>query len=170
MTTPLGFLQVAQKIGDHAPVGAVFHNRRFTGEVLAAERSWPRSGHHAHHLAARSRGDNAHAFADAFIFMARREEKFIGRPASYGCIRMKSNDVADLYNQLTSARSSKSFRIVCRKSRRPKISAGIPERERGAERHSCPWREKHFKRARAAFGRSRLKHCCKFVRQLQLNF
>src|SRR6202163_557056 len=35
MTTPLGFLQVAQKIGDHAPTGAVFHNRRWTGEVLA---------------------------------------------------------------------------------------------------------------------------------------
>ena len=34
MTTPLGYLQVAQKIGDHAPVGAVFHNRRFTGEIL----------------------------------------------------------------------------------------------------------------------------------------
>jgi hypothetical protein len=29
MATPLGMLQVAQKIGDHAPVGAVFHNRRF---------------------------------------------------------------------------------------------------------------------------------------------
>src|SRR5919201_2243477 len=26
MTTPLGFLQVAEKIGDHAPVGAVFRN------------------------------------------------------------------------------------------------------------------------------------------------
>src|ERR1700733_13813288 len=34
MTTPLGFLQVAEKIGDHAPVGAVFHNRRFTGEII----------------------------------------------------------------------------------------------------------------------------------------
>ena len=32
MTTPLGFLQVIQKIGDHAPAGAVFHNRRWTGE------------------------------------------------------------------------------------------------------------------------------------------
>src|SRR5260370_23960990 len=35
MTTPLGYLTVAQKIGDNAPVGAVFHNRRFTGEILA---------------------------------------------------------------------------------------------------------------------------------------
>ena len=34
MATPLGTLQVAQKIGDHAPTGAVFHNRRFTGEIL----------------------------------------------------------------------------------------------------------------------------------------
>ena len=25
MATPLGWLQVAEKIGDHAPVGAVFH-------------------------------------------------------------------------------------------------------------------------------------------------
>src|SRR5256885_965714 len=31
---PLGFLQVAQKIGDNARGGAVFHNRRWTGEVL----------------------------------------------------------------------------------------------------------------------------------------
>ena len=34
MTTPLGYFAVAQKIGDHAPVGAVFHSRRFTGEIL----------------------------------------------------------------------------------------------------------------------------------------
>ena len=34
MTTPLGYLAVEKKIGDNAPVGAVFHNRRLTGEVL----------------------------------------------------------------------------------------------------------------------------------------
>ena len=34
MTTPLGYFAIAQKIGDHAPVGAVFHSRRFTGEIL----------------------------------------------------------------------------------------------------------------------------------------
>src|SRR5438093_13344032 len=35
MTTPLGYLAVAQKIVDHAPIAAVFHNRRFTGELIA---------------------------------------------------------------------------------------------------------------------------------------
>jgi hypothetical protein len=34
MTTPLGYLMVAKKIGDNAPVGAVFRNRQWTGEIL----------------------------------------------------------------------------------------------------------------------------------------
>src|SRR5947208_16299150 len=38
MTTPLGYLAVEQKIGHNAPTGAVFHNRRFTGEVRSEER------------------------------------------------------------------------------------------------------------------------------------
>ena len=32
--TPLGKLEVASKIGDAAPLGAVFKDRRFTGEVI----------------------------------------------------------------------------------------------------------------------------------------
>ena len=101
MTTPLGFLQVAQKIGDHAPVGAVFHKRRFTGEVLQPNAPgrdpittriiWLRGLEAA----------NAHAFARCIYIHGTPQEKFIGRPASYGCIRMKSSDVAELYNRLT---------------------------------------------------------------------
>src|SRR5579862_384818 len=33
-TTPVGNLEVAQKIGDNAPMGAVFKGRRWTGEIL----------------------------------------------------------------------------------------------------------------------------------------
>lgn len=100
MTTPLGFLQVAQKIGDHAPVGAVFHNRRFTGEVLQPNAPgrdpvitriiWLRG----------LEAQNAHAFARCIYIHGTPQEKAIGRPASYGCIRMKSKDVTALYDQL----------------------------------------------------------------------
>jgi lipoprotein-anchoring transpeptidase ErfK/SrfK len=100
MTTPLGYLQVAQKIGDHAPTGAVFHNRRFTGEILSPNAPgrdpvitriiWLRG----------LEEQNAHAFARCIYIHGTPEEKTIGKPASYGCIRMKSKDVADLYNQL----------------------------------------------------------------------
>lgn len=100
MTTPLGFLQVAQKIGDHAPVGAVFRNRRFTGEILKPNSPgrdpvitriiWLRG----------LQASNAHAFSRCIYIHGTPEERFIGRPASYGCIRMKSRDVAALYAQV----------------------------------------------------------------------
>jgi lipoprotein-anchoring transpeptidase ErfK/SrfK len=100
MTTPLGFLQVAKKIGDHAPVGAVFHNRRFTGEILAPNAPgrdpittriiWLRG----------LEPGNARAFARCIYIHGTPQENLIGRPASYGCIRMKSMDVAALYNQM----------------------------------------------------------------------
>jgi lipoprotein-anchoring transpeptidase ErfK/SrfK len=100
MTTPLGFLQVAQKIGDHAPVGAVFHNRRFTGEIIKPNAPgrdpvitriiWLRG----------LQASNAHAFSRCIYIHGTPEEKLIGRPASYGCIRMKSRDVAALYAQV----------------------------------------------------------------------
>jgi lipoprotein-anchoring transpeptidase ErfK/SrfK len=100
MTTPLGYLAVEKKIGDNMPVGAVFHNRRLTGEVLQANAPgrdpittriiWLRG----------LEAQNAHAFQRCIYIHGTPEEKKIGRPASYGCIRMKSKDVAELYNQV----------------------------------------------------------------------
>jgi L,D-transpeptidase catalytic domain len=100
MTTPLGYLAVEKKIGDNVPVGAVFHNRRLTGEVLQPNTPgrdpittriiWLRG----------LEAQNAHAFQRCIYIHGTPEEKKIGRPASYGCIRMKAKDVAELYNQV----------------------------------------------------------------------
>jgi L,D-transpeptidase catalytic domain len=100
MTTPLGYLAVEKKIGDNVPVGAVFHNRRLTGEILQPNAPgrdpittriiWLRG----------LEAQNAHAFQRCIYIHGTPEEKKIGRPASYGCIRMKSKDVAELYNQV----------------------------------------------------------------------
>ena len=100
MTTPLGYLAVEKKIGDNVPVGAVFHKRRLTGEVLQPNAPgrdpittriiWLRG----------LEPQNAHAFQRCIYIHGTPEEKKIGRPASYGCIRMKSKDVAELYNQV----------------------------------------------------------------------
>ena len=100
MATPLGILQVAQKIGDRAPVGAVFHNRRFTGEILQPNAPgrdpivtriiWLRG----------LEATNAHAYNRGIYIHGTPQEKNIGQPASYGCIRMKSSDVTELYAQL----------------------------------------------------------------------
>jgi lipoprotein-anchoring transpeptidase ErfK/SrfK len=100
MTTPLGYLAIEKKIGDNAPTGAVFHNRRFTGEVVQPNAPgrdpvttriiWLRG----------LEAQNAHAFQRCIYIHGTPEEKRIGRPASYGCIRMKSTDVAALYDRV----------------------------------------------------------------------
>jgi hypothetical protein len=100
MTTPLGYLAVEKKIGDNVPVGAVFHKRRLTGEVLQPNAPgrdpittriiWLRG----------LEAQNAHAYQRCIYIHGTPEEKKIGQPASYGCIRMKSKDVAELYDQV----------------------------------------------------------------------
>ena len=100
MATPLGWLQVAEKIGDHAPPGAVFHNRRFTGEVI------PPNAPGRDPIVTRIiwlRGlekSNANAFNRGIYIHGTPQEKNIGKPASYGCVRMSSKDVTAVYTQI----------------------------------------------------------------------
>lgn len=98
--TPLGRLQVAKKIGDKAPLGSVFKSRRPTGEVIKPNTPgrdpivtriiWL-TGKESH---------NRNAFRRTIYIHGTPEERRLGAPASYGCIRMSSRDVADLYNRI----------------------------------------------------------------------
>ena len=44
--------------------------------------------------------NNAHAFKRCIYIHGTNEENLIGKPASFGCIRMRSADVFSLYSQL----------------------------------------------------------------------
>ena len=98
--TPLGTLFVSAKIGDRLPVGAVIKNRIPTGEIVAADVPgrdpivsrviWLR-GMEAQNLRARDRCIYIHGTP---------EERRIGKPASFGCIRMRSRDIIDLYDRV----------------------------------------------------------------------
>lgn len=99
--TPLGRLKVSQKIGDELPPGAVLKHRVPTGEVLRpnapgrdpiVSRILWLDGEEAGNQNAHARGVYIHGTPD---------EKRLGRPASYGCIRMKSSDVIELYSATT---------------------------------------------------------------------
>ena len=100
MTTPLGYLMVAKKIGDNAPVGAVFHHRRLTGEVLQPNAPGRDPVTTRIIWLTGLEAQNAQAFHRGIYIHGTPEEKTIGRPASYGCIRMKASDVAVLYDQV----------------------------------------------------------------------
>lgn len=98
--TPLGRLQVAKKIGGNAPIGSVFKNRRPTGEILKpnAPGRDPVVTRILWLTGTESR--NRNTFGRTIYIHGTPEERRLGAPASYGCIRMGSKDVADLYNRI----------------------------------------------------------------------
>ena len=98
--TPLGTLFVSAKFGDNLPPGAVIKNRVPTGELVAtnapgrdaivARVIWLR-GMEAQNRGARDRCIYIHGTP---------EERRIGKPASFGCVRMRSRDVIALYSSV----------------------------------------------------------------------
>src|SRR5260370_36914564 len=98
--TPLGELEVADKIGDGAPAGTVFKDRRRTGEVIPVDAPG-RDPIVTRIIWLRGReAQNANAFRRDIYIHGTPEERNIGRPASYGCIRMRSVDIINLYSQV----------------------------------------------------------------------
>ena len=98
--TPLGRHRVCEKIGDHLAAGSVIRNRNATGEILPVNapgrdpivtRILWLEGLEERNANARSRGIYIHGTV---------EEAKIGTPVSYGCIRMKSHDVLELFELL----------------------------------------------------------------------
>jgi lipoprotein-anchoring transpeptidase ErfK/SrfK len=96
--TPAGTMKVRKKIGANAPSGAVFKSRQPTGEILAVDAPgrdpivtriiWLDG------LESRNR----HAFDRCIYIHGTPEERNIGTPASFGCIRMRSRDVIELFD------------------------------------------------------------------------
>ena len=96
--TPLGLLEVASKVGAGAPEGAVFKSQRFTGEILRPNAPG-RDPIVTRILHLRGlEASNARAFDRGIYIHGTPEEWKIGRPASYGCIRMRSRDVVRVFD------------------------------------------------------------------------
>jgi lipoprotein-anchoring transpeptidase ErfK/SrfK len=96
--TPLGQLEIAKKIGDNAAPGAVFKDRRRTGEIVLPD-SPGRDPIVTRVLWLRGlEPQNANAFTRDIYIHGTPEERLIGTPASYGCIRMRSSDIINLYD------------------------------------------------------------------------
>jgi L,D-transpeptidase catalytic domain len=95
--TPMGHLLVANKIGATAPLGAVFRRRHFSGEVLSPNAPgrdpivsriiWLRG----------LEGQNRNAYNRCIYIHGTPQEDLLGKKASYGCIRMRSSDVIELF-------------------------------------------------------------------------
>jgi len=98
--TPLGQFVIRKKIGKGCPLGTVFKTRVPTGEVLKPNAPgrdpivtrilWLDGREH----------QNIHAFTRCIYIHGTPQENLLGKPVSYGCIRMRSKDVASLADSL----------------------------------------------------------------------
>lgn len=98
--TPIGKLMVKAKIGMGQPLGTVFKSRTPTGEVL------PPNAPGRDPIVTRIlwleglEPSNRNAFARCIYIHGTPQESLLGRAASFGCIRMRSVDVAALCSRI----------------------------------------------------------------------
>ena len=98
--TPLGALQVAEKIGSSVREGTVFKERRPTREVLAPNAPgrdpivtrilWLRG----------LESQNQNSYKRYIYIHGTPEERLLGKPVSWGCIRMASKDVVRVFEAI----------------------------------------------------------------------
>ena len=105
--TPLGLHQVRAKIGHNAPINTVFIGRRATGEIydesLAVnhpQRDWILS--RILWLSGKEIGVNRLGNVDSmqrYIYIhGTPDSEPMGRPLSHGCIRMRNQDLIELFD------------------------------------------------------------------------
>lgn len=108
--TPLGAHRIRACIGADAPPGAVFVGRRPTGEIYSSElaarfpqRDWILS--RILWLCGEEKGINRGANVDSqrrYIYIhGTPDTEPMGVPLSHGCIRMRNQDVIDLFARVT---------------------------------------------------------------------
>jgi len=98
--TPLGTMFVSAKFGDKLPPGAVIKNRVPTGEVVGVNAPG-RDAIVARVIWLRGMETQNRGARDRCIYIhGTPEEGRIGKPASFGCIRMRSRDVIALYDSV----------------------------------------------------------------------
>jgi len=96
--TPTGELEIAGKIGAGAELGTVFHHCRRTGEIVPVNTK-DRDPIVTRIISLRGlERQNANALPRGIFIHGTPDERNIGRPVSWGCIRMKSKDVVELFD------------------------------------------------------------------------
>lgn len=98
--TPLGRHKIAKKIGGDQPSGMRFKSRIPTGEIIAVDAPgrdpvvtrilWLKG----------LEKQNRSTYSRYIYIHGTPEERKIGHPASFGCIRMRSKDVIWLYDEV----------------------------------------------------------------------
>ena len=96
--TPLGQFEIGEKFGHEAPMGTIFKGREPVGEWALGEHSdedliltrilWLRG----------LDSDNANTHERYIYIHGTNQETLIGQPVSHGCLRMRNDEVIELFD------------------------------------------------------------------------
>jgi hypothetical protein len=109
LCTPRGRHVIAEMIGPNAPLNAVFIGRKATGEIWTPElatqhpdRDWilTRILWLDGCEAGRNRGDDVDSRQRFIYIHGTPDSEPMGVPASHGCIRMRNEDVVELFERV----------------------------------------------------------------------
>lgn len=108
--TPLGFHKIALKVGEDAPLFTIFKSQKQTKKIWTQETDDPSQDYVLTRilvLEGLEKGFNKGRDADGILVDSKErfiyihgtsEEHLIGTPASHGCLRMKNEDIRELFN------------------------------------------------------------------------
>ena len=108
--TPTGLHFIAEKIGDNAPIATLFINKKNTGKVVPVnitEVSSNKDEITSRVLSLKglqqgiNKGKKYDTFARGIYIHGTSDEASIGKPSSHGCIRMKNDDIIELFDLLS---------------------------------------------------------------------
>tara|TARA_B100001093_G_C26759621_1_gene985054 strand:+ start:156 stop:770 length:615 start_codon:yes stop_codon:yes gene_type:complete len=107
--TPLGLHFIYEKIGNNAPIGTLFINKKNTNKIVEIDSLT--LNQNKDEITTRlmslmgkelniNKGGTVDTFKRGIYIHGTSNEKSIGKPSSHGCIRMKNNDIVELFNSV----------------------------------------------------------------------
>ena len=97
--TPLGRFRICGKIGEEAPAWAVFKSRLATGEIAGP--GGEQDGVLTRILWLEGLEESNQNTRERYIYIhGTNQEHLIGEPASHGCIRLRNEDVMELFSMV----------------------------------------------------------------------
>lgn len=105
--TPVGLHVIEGKYGEGLPKGGVLRGRKFTGQIAEIQTEPVSTGNDD--ITSRvitikgleegvNKGGEIDSFKRKIYIHGTAEEGFIGQPASHGCVRMRNDDVIELFD------------------------------------------------------------------------
>ncbi len=107
--TPIGLHKIKGKFGSDVPIGGILKARKYTGNIASIQTNPIKTGEDA--ITTRiltleglengiNKGGELDSYERHIYIHGTAEEGLIGQPASHGCVRMKNEDVINLFNRV----------------------------------------------------------------------